>query len=416
MSRGVEQPLTSVEPVSASVPAPTRRRQRLTSLAGALALFGTNAVVGLAIARQLGPVGRGEITYAFLLMSIGSTVASFGLDHAATRVLAPQLSPSRTDLRRILMLAIAFGALVAVAVTVGSLLLREPLNAPAVLVGVLAYTLAQVGAPAALACGLVRQVAAVRMLAGSGYLVASIAALSAHVWPGWLVWTWVAAGLVLGLAMFGLAWRRTAVGTPQVAPYSLLLRIGRTGWQSSLAQVITYRMDQVVVLVVAGAASLGQYSIAVFGMSSLWLIADSTGELEYPAGTRLDAVGRRRRARQVGAKVTLVVGALGVLEVALAPLLVRPVLGEGFGQVPLLLLLLLPGTVANAAAKVTSAALYSGGRGARVRTAVFCTAAAVAVLTVPVIRLFGVVGAATLSSAVYTLLAVLVWTALHRRT
>jgi O-antigen/teichoic acid export membrane protein len=380
-----------------------------------MVLFGTNAVVGLAIARELGPAGRGEVTYAFLLMSIGSTVASVGLDHAATRVLAPQQAPSRADLRRILLLALLSGTLVAGVVTAGAMLLREPLNPAAVLVGVLAYTISQVGAPAALACRLVHRVATVRVIAGVGYLAASLVALYAHAWPGWLVWAWTGAGVLLGAAFFGVAWQRTSVPSSPPAPYSRLLTIGRTGWQSSLAQVITYRMDQVVVLVVSGAAPLGQYSIAVFGMSSLWLLSDSIGELEYPAGTRLDADDRRCRARRVAIKVTCAVGALAAAEVVLAPFLVEPVLGKGFEQVPLLLLLLLPGTIANAAAKVTSAALYAGGQGDRVRSAVVRAAAAVAVLTVPIVHFAGAIGAAAFSSVVYTLLAAQVWRTLHRQ-
>jgi O-antigen/teichoic acid export membrane protein len=389
----------------------------LQSIVGSTGFLAANALAGLLIARELGPVGRGEVSYAFLLMSIGSTVASFGIDHAATRVLSQGATASRTDVRRLAGLAFVTGLVAATAIIAVVSLLRSPSIVAPVFLGTLTFTVAQVAAPAAIACHRVKAVAWLRVVVGILYLAGVVAVFGAGGGIDLVLWAWVAVGVAFAAGFLLLALRAAAADVPPAPTRTRdLPAIGRAPWHSSLAQLITYRLDQIVVLGVTGAAALGHYSVAVFVMSSLWLIADGVGEVEYPAGFRRTPEHRYLRARRVAARVALGVGGFAVVAVALAPWGVPLVLGSSYDEVPLLMLLLLPGTVVHATGKIASAALTSGGHGALVRRAVLRTAMLVAVTTVPVVQLLGASGAAGLASVVYVVLAGQLWWLLHRVT
>jgi O-antigen/teichoic acid export membrane protein len=385
-------------------------RRHLGALCGTIGFFVANTVAGLLIARFLGPAGRGEVSYSFLLISAGATLGTFGLDHAATHLLSGRLPVATGDLWRLARLAALCGAVAAVLCGAAAMLFREPLSPLAVVVGIAAFALFQVGRSAALARRRVAFVSLARAVTGAAYLCATVVILSLEVADGWIVWAWALGGLTLGLSTIlgALAVTPRAAADSQLS-FRDIRQPGKAGWHSSLAQLVTYRLDQVVVLRISGAAALGEYSVAVFVMSVLWLVADSVGELEYPDNTLFTHEERLRRTRAVATVVSGLVAAGGLVVVLSGPFLVPRLLGDGYGRVPLLLLLLFPGTVANVWAKAASAALYAGRQGHRVRKVVMATAALVAVLTVPVVHLWGILGAAGLASCVYTLLGVQLW-------
>lgn len=390
-------------------------RPHAAAVSGAFASLAANAVAGLVIARELGPAGRGEVSYAFLLMSVGSTIAYFGIDYAATHLLAPAQTRTTGSLRLLLRAAVLSGLTTAAAVVAVAAVLRPPAAAAAVFVGVVAYTVSRIGGNSAYAVGQAGRASAARAAVGAVYLAATVAVLALDQGADTVVWVWAVAGMALAAAFVGAArLGGIAQGPADAEQFKRFLKLGRATWQSSLAQLVTYRLDQVVVLGVLGAADLGRYSAAVFVMSLLWVVADSVGDIEHPAGAGLAPDARYARARQVAARLTALVAAAAVAIVTLSPAAVPFVLGDGYGGVPVLLALLAPGTVAMTAGKVAGAALMAGGHTAAIRSATFLTAGMAAVGTYPAVSWGGARGAAAFASLLYTLLSWRLWRALVR--
>lgn len=389
----------------------TLRVPHMAAVAGSLGFLAASTVAGLAIARWLGPAGRGEVSYAFLLISMASTAAYFGIDYCATHLLAPEDGRTRGSVRMLLSSSLLTGTVAAALVTAVSQLLRAPVAPLAVAAGVLGFTVARVTTAGTFAIGRGGTASATRAGVGLAYLLATVALLALHEDPAPVVWAWAGCGL-LHAAALSIALVRGASATNdgrERAEFFRLLSLGRASWQSSLAQVVTYRFDQVLILLVLGAPALGEYSLAAFVMSILWTVADSIGEIEHPRVAVLDDRLRVARMRQVAKKVVLIVAGLAVAIAASSPLLVPLVVGPGYEAVPVLIAILVPGTVALAAGKVAGATLLAAGRTRALRNATLLTAGVVAIGTYPAVYYGGLRGAAGFSSAAYTVLGLRLW-------
>lgn len=386
----------------------------MINVLGSVAFVVTNAAAGLLIARYLGPAGRGEVSYAFLLMSIGAALGGFGYEYAATHLFAPTRNVARQTLWRLWALTAGSSLIATGTLVTAALVIRPPLSPAVVVMGTLGFTLASVNRAATFAQGKVHLIGVVRLAVGVAYLVGVAILLLNDVGASSVIWAWAAVWVVSALCFGSSVWRATVVGSnpEDTARLTSLHRAGLESWHSSLAQIVTYRMDQVVILLALGAVALGQYALAVFVMSVLLLVADGTVELEFPASIRLEPAERYARARHALFWVSGLVAGLGLICVLLAPFVVRPLVGPGFSEVPVLMLLLYPGVVAASAWKVATAALYGGQQTKVVRRIALRTAALVAVATVPVVVTFGTRGAAALSSIVYVILSLQYWRAL----
>lgn len=382
------------------------------ALAGSFGFLAGNTVAGLLIARWLGPAGRGEVSYAFLLISLASTVAYFGIDYCATHLLAHEKTRSPATVRALFGSALATGGAAGIAAIAIAGVVRPAVAPGAILLGIIAFTVVRVAAAATFAIGKPKVVAVVRVGAGCAYLGTTLVALVREQQAAPVVWAWSTSAVLMSGVLFGVVHRAAPSREPvDRTAFARLLRLGRATWQSSLAQLVTYRLDQLVVLGVLGAAALGRYSLAAFVMSLLWVVADSVGEIEHPTGALLDDWERVRRLRSVGVRVTSVVAVLAVVVVAMSPFAVPVVVGAGYDDLPVLLALLAPGTVALSAGKVAGAALLASGRTSTLRKATLTAALCAAVGTFPAVRFGGVRGAAAFASVVYAFLGYRLWAA-----
>ena len=148
----------------------------------------------------------------------------------------------------------------------------------------------------------------------------------------------------------------------------------------------------------------------------MWIVVDAVGELEYAESAGNPQVALYQRARKLATLLVVGIGLTNLVAIAVAPFVVSPVFGKGYDDVPLLLVFLLPGSLAVALNKVATVALYAGRHGDIVRRAVFRTALLAGIATIPVVHVAGVQGAAVLASVCYSFLAVQQWAALKKLT
>lgn len=358
------------------------------------------------MARFLGPAGRGEIAYSFLLMSVGSTVAYFGIDYATTIALSHDASSNRGTYRFMMALATATATAAAAGACIFAVVAQRPLSLPAVSGGIVAFTLLRISVAAALATRGAYLVGRARAVAGLAYLTTVTALLVTTVDPRWLLWAWVAVALGQSVVVGSMANRRLPAGKPDRQMLFAFVREGHDSWYSALTQLVTYRLDQLLVLLFLGPAALGEYAVAAFLMSMLWLVPDTIGEIEYPAGVQLNSLDRRRRVLQVGIRVAAVVGAGAAVTTAVASRFHDRILGPGYTDIPLLLFILAPGTVALAFGKVAGAGLLSGRQSSKLRRATLQACILASIATPLAVQFGGVIGTATCTSMVYCVLSI----------
>jgi hypothetical protein len=161
------------------------------------------------------------------------------------------------------------------------------------------------------------------------------------------------------------------------------------------AQMLTFRLDQVILARFAGSGVLGVYALAVAAME--FAQAGAVIAAQRILANR-DATDTQRPAASPIVKAALPVGVLCVLGLAALGWL-RPDYREAW----LLGLILLPGTVAVALGKTWSAALLKQ-RGEQATTVIALIALAAAVpMYFVLIPLIGAIGAAVASSVVYSI-------------
>jgi O-antigen/teichoic acid export membrane protein len=280
--------------------------------------------------------------------------------------------------------------------------------------GAATLTLGNVASSFMLRRGHFRQVYVTRFLGAvvvlAGYLViARTGGRTAEAWG--FVWL---SGQILLTSLLLLANVRPALRAGAAAPRTcpsaenpgmrglLVLHAGIA------SQMVTYRLDQILLARYAGPAQLGTYALAVaaleFAQSAA--VVKSQRVLANKAGTETE--------REL--VTPTVKAALSIALVSLTGLLLIGALVADYRDSVLIGLLLVPGVLAVASGKVLSALLLkTWGEATTTRVAV-----TVAVLAIPIYFLFitveGAMGAAAGSTAVYALYYVLTRRSLRRHT
>ena len=190
---------------------------------------------------------------------------------------------------------------------------------------------------------------------------------------------------------------------------------GLRAWFGSLSYLVTFRLDQFVLAGLVAPDDLGVYAVSATGATLSLPISRGIGQTLLPHvrrattdAARFEAVDRALRW------VRLASGAAVVGLAALAPFAVPLLLPDSFAPAVLLLLILLPGQFANDVATVLASALDAFNRPedaskAQVVSAVI-TVAGLAVFA-PV---FGVRGAAGVTTAAYVGYLLYIWAAYRR--
>jgi O-antigen/teichoic acid export membrane protein len=219
-------------------------------------------------------------------------------------------------------------------------------------------------------------------------------------------------GVVAGLLLVAGARRRAVPdATARAVARREVVSYGLRSWSGGLVGVVLLRLDQAIMLPVAGAKQLGMYAVAV-----------SLAELPLLAGTALRSVLTAEAAAvrsldlvsATGRRCVAVVLAIAVAAVPVAHPFVVVVFGRDFaGAAPMLVVLLFACAPAMLL-ELTGAALGAVGRPGTHSAGIGIGAGLTLVLLVPAVAVAGGVGAAVVSLLSYALSAGFCLARLHR--
>jgi O-antigen/teichoic acid export membrane protein len=324
-------------------------------------------VAVLVLARSLTPAGRGTIAFVTTAVVVVGRVLELGVTQA-TMVLAAQREEDRPALlANVALFCLAAGASGGCAMGVvfglahvGPRLDRAELAA--VGAGVLVGSLFDGGYAVLLGLGRLREwtmVAAVMpwiyaLSLGAVSAIGSLTILRALV-------VWVVAHGCWAVAAFLLARRYVPLGRPRLELLRESLSLGIRAWLGSLSRFLNFRLDQIILGLLATQATLGIYAIAV-NLSEVPLYLPGA-----VATAAIPAIARARPDRRVDQALTsfrvlfLITFATVVVACAGAPLLPF-IFGDAYRASVVPYLWLLPGALGYAASGVLSSALLSSGR------------------------------------------------------
>jgi O-antigen/teichoic acid export membrane protein len=187
-------------------------------------------------------------------------------------------------------------------------------------------------------------------------------------------------------------------------------RLGRGSYLAGLIGWFLFRLDQLILVAVAGPYALGLYSVAVNCAEAVQYLGAATAQSVFEDQRTLDQQAAGRILRRAARILTVAL----LLTVAAGFFLIGPIFGEPFEDARWALLLLGPGVVAHGLAYTTEQILFARGEGWRVSRIALITLAAALFAWTSGAYVFGVEGIAAAASAVYLLQFVLVRRALFR--
>ena len=382
-----------------------------------IANYGLRFLLGIILARALGPELRGDYALFVLTASLAASGATLGAGLGSMY----HLGKSRLSLRVLLgnsqFLAMATGALAMVVVTAVALtvdtdeFVRDDafwlylLALPAALeFTLLTALLVGQGRFTGLNSASVSQTAIVLVGTAALYAAGELTLFRVlTVWSGsYLV------GSIIALAFLGFEnWSLRAALRPDLPALRLQVRTGLPGQAGNILQFLNYRLDQFLVAGLATRADVGIYAVAVGLSETVWWIANAVALALLPRLTRMEAE-RGAEIAAVACRNTLLVAAVAAAGLAgTAAILVKPVFGAAFGDATQAVFWLLPGIVALSGAKVLSSYLFSQGKMAINSLFAMVALGGTLLFDVLLIPRFGISGAAASSSIAYTTSAVL---------
>ncbi len=337
----------------------------------------TGAATTIGVARMLGPDGTGGFAIALTIIFVLMVLTTLGVEHGvAYYVGRGSWAPRR-----------AFATVFRIAALTGT-------------IGALITVLVRVLAPQPFADLTVTEVA---LAAGAlpfalGWFYGSFVALADNHYEGFVLPPALQSGvgllLVIGLAIpFGLTGaiaglllshiaagagtfvlggrKLTETASTADAPNQLrdALRFGVKGYAANALQALNYRVDVFILAAIAGADTVGHYSVALGATAALWLLPQALSDVLFPRVAALNASdhddAEAHEAFVIGKSLRhtaliVVVGAT-VLAVALWQLIV-PIYGEDFRPAIELSLILIPGVGLLGIAGVLSAVIIGRGR------------------------------------------------------
>jgi O-antigen/teichoic acid export membrane protein len=392
---------------------PTVRTRVLAPMGFDASILVVNLFSGIAIARALGPAGRGEIAAILLLTQLCVWFFSGG----ATEAVAYRLARRAEDGPRLLGTWLAIGVpLGLLAIVVGELALPVLFSAQtseAILLGRLYLAIVLV---------MLLQVVQYGMLLGSHdfffYNVVRLlqpALISAAYLACWVLGVLSVKGaLVINAAAIGIAFLAAAIRLLQrqgiARPDRTLLRetlsFGLKAHMGTIAGLVNARLDLMIVPAFLGAASVGLYSVATNVTSIIVTLTTTIATIVMPVAARREKQSPRTVIRTL--QVVMLIGvAIAIPLAGIADFALGIVYGADFESAATALRILLPGVVLDAAAMV----LWSGLLAANRPLLSSVAAIPAAIITVGGLVLFlkegGIDVAAIVSTVAYTVVFVI---------
>jgi O-antigen/teichoic acid export membrane protein len=391
--------------------------QRDQSARGSANLFWAQIVgnaglfVGLLLlTRALGASGRGTIAFITVTALVTAWIARLGVTES-TVVFAAQRPEARPALLANILAFSAAAGFTGATLVCGALVL-VPAARPA---GLGAAELAVLWLSIFVAC-----------LADSGYRFmlgcsrfrahALVTAVTSWIYPLLVVLAWSTIGLTVALGalvwaatqalrallLFSIAARREGgIGRPSRPLLSESIHFGIRAWIGTLTDSLGFRIDQILIALIASEAALGFYVVAVNLSEILLYFPGAVSTALLPLAARSDAAlrtGQTLRAFRSASFVTM----LSLLaSIVVVPPLIPVVFGSEFSASVTPFLLLLPGLVGFTAMIVFSNALIASRLPSLSSIAPsVCFVVGIA-LDLALIPFFGASGAAAAASGAY---------------
>jgi O-antigen/teichoic acid export membrane protein len=363
----------------------------------------------LLVTRALGPTGRGTVAFITVTALVTAWVARLGVTEATVVFAAQRLHARPVLLSNVLAFAGGM-AFVGAALVCGSLLLIPAARPPGVgdaeiailALSMLAAGLADAGYRFLLGCSRFREHALITITTSWVYpLVVAIwwAAFGLTVAQAALLWAATQGLRALLLFLVGL--QEGGIGRPSRTLLGESIGFGLRAWIGTLADSLNFRIDQILIALIASEATLGFYVVAVSVSEVLLYLpgATATALLPLVAGSRSE----RRLERTLRAfRSALLVTLATVLAAALVvPPLLPLVFGSAFEASVNPFLLLLPGVLGAVAMAVFSNALVASSLPSLSSVGPMISLVVGVTLDVALIPPFGASGAAAAASAAF---------------
>ena len=363
----------------------------------------------LLVTRALGPSGRGTVAFLTVTALITAWIARLGVTEA-TVVFAARRREQRPILLANSLSFSAIAGVAAAAVVCGTLWLvpaLRPSGVGATELAILAFSilaacLADAGYRFMLGCSRFRAHALVTAVTSWVYpLLAAVLWLVFGMTIALAAFIWAATQALRAILLIILAIAREGLGRPSLMVLRESISFGVRAWVGTLADSLGFRIDQILLALIASEAALGFYVVAV-NLSEILLYfpgAVSTALLPIAAGSAAESrLGQTLKAFRSAGYVTLASLALSAL---LAPPLIPIVFGASFQASVTPFLLLLPGLVGFTALIVFSNALVASSLPSLSSlAAVVCFVVGLG-LDILLIPFFGASGAAAAASGAY---------------
>ncbi len=392
---------------------PAVRTRVLAPMGFDASILVVNLLSGIAIARALGPAGRGEIAAILLLTQLCVWFFSGG----ATEAVAYRLARRPADGPRLLGTWLAIGVPLGIlAIVVGELalpVLFAAQTSEAILLGRIYLAIVLV---------MLLQVVQYGMLLGSHdfffYNVVRLlqpALISAAYLACWAFGVLSVKGalginaVAIGAAFIAAAFRllqRQGIGRPNRALLRETLSFGLKAHMGTIAGLVNARLDLMIVPAFLSAASVGLYSVATNVTSIIVTLTATIATIVMPVAARREKQSPRTVIRTL--QVVLLIGvAIAVPLAGLAELALGIVYGDAFAGAATALRILLPGVVLDAAAMVLWSGLLATNRPLLSSVAAIPAAVITVVGLVLFLKEGGIDVAAIVSTCAYTVVFVI---------
>jgi O-antigen/teichoic acid export membrane protein len=307
----------------------------------------------LLIARALGPSGRGTVAFITVTSMLVAWIAGFGVGEATVVFSARRPRARPTLLANILLFALVAGSLGAVLVC--TTLLLAPGSRPgglgdaelaALAVSVVAATVANAGYKFVLACSRFRLHALVTMSTSWLYAVL-IAGLWAAVGltAARAAFVWATLQAVRAVVLFSASALDIGMRLPGLSLFKDCLRFGLKAWVGSLADNLNFRVDQILVALIASEAVLGIYAVAVNAFEIFLYLPAGAATALLPLIAGSPPAMRAERTLHAFRSVALATTASLGFAALVGPVLLPLVFGSAFEGSVQPFLLLLPGAL-----------------------------------------------------------------------
>ncbi len=404
-------PLVSPDAATASGQSPAPVRIGSTSayqFAAQVVALGVNFVVSVLIARTLGPEGKGQLSVLQQVPGVLAVVLNFGLAYSNFYFVGRRKQPAGEALGNSILATLVAGVVGAPIVwllTVGPLAVVPdlPVGGAIVAAVLLPVTLvASFAASVGNGLGLLKKASLANMIAAGMTL---LLVLIAYAFDRLDVSAVLAISVITGLASLGfvVAAMRTQLGRLRVriAAFRESARYSAKSYFANLAGYLNYRFDIILVGYLAGAASVGVYSIAVTFAELMWYVPNALSASILSKSMSLSG----EDGADVAARTARITSLLMLVVCVVAAVLITPVIGIFYGEafLPAVwpFLVLLPGVWSLGIAKILNG--YLAGHGHLYPWVSAATAVLNVAGNMALIPMMGIVGAALASTVSYTL-------------